>query len=306
MTRGVRVPAVAVGLLVLAGCGGGSGASSRTGAGTATTGSPPSTIPTVEPATTVALDPAAFSDPLRIDNAWFPMTPGTQLTLQGEANRGRGELAHRVVITVTDLSKVVDGVRARVVWERDFNEGMLRETELAFFAQDDAGNLWNLGEYPEEWESRRFAGAPSTWVSGHDRALGGIHVQAEPVVGSATYLQGEAPTVDFLDHARVHELGAEACAPVGCFADVLVVDEWDPLAQPEDGHQLKHYAPGVGPVRVDPLGGVEQETLVMTHRTTLDPTELDRARQAALRLDQRAYQFKPTIWSATTPAVQDG
>jgi hypothetical protein len=259
----------------------------------------------LEPATSVPIDPASFSDPFRIDNEWFPMEPGTQLVLTGEANRGQGELAHRVVITVTDLSKVVDGVRARVVWERDFNEGVLRETELAFFAQDDHGNLWNLGEYPEEWESRRFAGAPSTWVSGHAGALGGIHVQASPVVGSPTYLEGEAPSISFLDHAKVAELGSEACAPIGCFQDVLVVDEWDPLAQPADGHQLKHYAPGIGPVLVAPMGGEEQETLVLSEHHTLDATEMDRVRAAALRLDQRAYQYQPAVWATTTPAVRD-
>ena len=302
MARRAQLGATPIALLLLAGCGGGSSAGPNAMSGT--DGSVP-TSPMVEPATSVPVDPAAFSDPLRIDNTWFPMTPGTQLVLEGEANRGRGELAHRVVITITDLSKVVHGVRARVVWERDVNEGTLRETELAFFAQDDAGNLWNLGEYPEEWESRRFAGAPSTWVSGHGGALGGVHVPGLPVTGSPTYVQGVAPAIEFLDHGRVAQLEAQACAPVGCFDDVLVVDEWDPLAQPEDGHQLKHYAPGLGPVRVNPKGGVEQETLVLAEHNHLDAAELDAVREAALRLDQRAYQFKPAIWSATSPAVRD-
>lgn len=300
MARRARLGATAISVLVLAGCRGGSGTGSATSAESAA-----STAPAVEAASSVPVDTAAFSDPLRIDNTWFPMTPGTQLVLEGEANRGRGELAHRVVITVTDLSKVVDGVRARVVWERDVNEGTLQETELAFFAQDDAGNLWNLGEYPEEWESRRFAGAPSTWVSGHGGALGGVHVPGLPVTGSPTYVQGVAPAIEFLDHGRVDQLEAQACAPVGCFDDVLVVDEWDPLAQPDDGHQLKHYAPGVGPVRVTPKGGVEQETLVLAAHNRLDAAELDEVRAGALRLDQRAYQFKPAIWSATSPAVRD-
>jgi hypothetical protein len=305
--RRAPLPA-AVALAVVAGCGGGSGsvtAGTTEGSAAGVGVVAPATTPAFEPAALVPLDPTTFSDPLRIDNAWFPMVPGTQLVLQGEADRGRGALAHRVEITVTDLSKVVHGVRARVVWERDFNEGVLRETELAFFAQDDAGNLWNLGEYPEEWDARRFAGAPSTWVSGHGGALGGIHVHGRPVVGSPTYVQGDAPAISFLDHARVASVGAEACAPVGCFGGVLVVDEWDPLAQPADGHQLKHYAPGKGPVRVEPVGGEEQETLVLTEHRTVDAATLDRVRDAALRLDQRAYRFQAGIWSTTTPAEPD-
>jgi hypothetical protein len=89
---------------------------------------------------------------------------------------------------------------------------------------------------------------------------------------------------------------------VQCYQDVLVVDEWDPLAQPEDGHQLKHYGPGVGTVRVEPVGGEEQETLVLTAVRTLDAAALAEARQRAIDLDTRAYDVKPEIWGDTPPA----
>ena len=187
-------------------------------------------------------------------------------------------------ITVTDLTKVIDGIRTRVVWERDVNEGVLRETEIAFFAQDDAGNVWNLGEYPEEYEARRFLGAPSTWISGHDGAVGGIHVHGEPA-GEHADLPGWAQRRRSTSWTtrRSPQTGAEACAPVGCYEDVLVVDEWDPLAQPADGHQLKHYAPGIGPVRVDPVGGTEQETLVLVEINQLDGRDAGRARERCAR-----------------------
>ena len=58
-------------------------------------------------------------------------------------------------------------------------------------------------------------------------------------------------------------------------------------------------------MRVNPKGGVEQETLVLAEHNQLDAAELDDVREAVLRLDQRAYQFKPAIWSATSPAVRD-
>ena len=79
-------------------------------------------------------DPANFSNPTTIDNKWLPLVPGTQFTLQGYTLRGRAVLPHRVVFTVTDLTKFVNGVRSVVVWDRDINEGQLQEAELAFFA----------------------------------------------------------------------------------------------------------------------------------------------------------------------------
>jgi hypothetical protein len=294
--------------VLLFGCSGAdsSGGGQEVVAGSEPAASEPATTISVEPATTLPLEPTDFSDPTTIDNPWLPMVPGTQLVLEGEADRGGGLLAHRVYITVTDLTKVIDGIRTRVVWERDVNEGVLRETEIAFFAQDDAGNVWNLGEYPEEYEARRFLGAPSTWISGHDGAVGGIHVHGDPRVNTPTYQAGHAPTIDFLDHAQVSATGAEACAPVGCYQDVLVVDEWDPLAQPADGHQLKHYAPGIGPVRVDPVGGTEQETLVLVEVNQLDGAALAEARERSLSLDTRAYDVAPKIWAATAPAELTG
>src|SRR5207245_472634 len=63
-------------------------------------------------------DPANFSSSSKIDNRWFPLIPGTQLTFEGRANRGAGILPHRVVFVVTDLTKVIDGVRTAVMWER--------------------------------------------------------------------------------------------------------------------------------------------------------------------------------------------
>ena len=53
-----------------------------------------------------------------------------------------------------------------VVWERDYTEGEEVEAELAFFAQDNYGNVWHMGEYPEEYENgsstRLLAGLPAS------------------------------------------------------------------------------------------------------------------------------------------------
>ena len=106
--------------------------------------------------------------------------PGTQFVFEGSAivDEG-GRNSRRVVTTVTDLSKVIDGVRTLVVWERDYTAGQLSEPELAFFAQDNAGNVWLVGEYPEEYEDGKFDKAPA-WISGQKGARAGIAMLAEP------------------------------------------------------------------------------------------------------------------------------
>ena len=235
-----------------------------------------------------------------IDNGFFPIRPGTQYVLQGTADRGAGgPTPHQVVFTVTDLVKVIDGVRTVAVWDVDTNDGEVQEAELAFFAQDRFGNVWNLGEYPEEYDGGVFTGAPRTWITLQSGAVGGIHVQDRPVVGDS-YVSGYAPAIGFHDFATVNAKGQHVCATIGCFNNVLVIDETNNTAG--DGHQFKNYAPGVGIIRVDPVGGTELESLLLSSTTQLSAASLADARRQALRLDRRAYTFGGADYRATPRA----
>ena len=257
--------------------------------------------PAAAHATEKDFDARNFSDPLRIDNAWSPLEPGMRFVYEGRADRGRGPLPHRVVFTVTDLTKMIDGVRSVVLWDRDFNGGRLREGELAFHAQDDDGNIWNMGEYPEEYDGGRVAGAPDTWISGVAGARAGVLMRGLPRPGTPSYLQGWAPEIEFSDRARVHRTGARDCVPAGCFRDVLVTDETNPL-EPADGHQRKYYAEGVGNIRAAPVGGREKEVLVLTEVVRLSPAEMAAVRREALALDRRGYRTSRDVYGRTPPA----
>jgi hypothetical protein len=256
---------------------------------------------TLEPATEKDFDRNNFSRSTTIDNRWTPLTPGMQFTFEGRANRGKGRLPHRVVFTVTDLSKVIDGVRTRVLWDQDINAGELAETELAFWAQDDDGNVWLLGEYPEEWENGKFSDAPDVWFSGVDGAKAGVMMRADPRLGTSSYRQGYAPKIEFQDRARVYQMGQRTCVPVGCYDDVLVTDEWNAV-EPGDAHQRKFYAPGVGNVRVGAAGGKEQEELVLVKLSHLDAGALAQAREEALELERRAYRVRKDVYGGLPPA----
>jgi hypothetical protein len=234
-----------------------------------------------------------------INNQWLPLTPGTQFTLEGRANRGGGVLPHTVVLTVTDLTKVIDGVRTVVLWDRDIQDGELAEAELAFHAQDNAGRVWGLGEYPEEYENGEFVGAPSTWISGEIGASGGVMMLADPRLGTPAYLQGSARSAGFLDCAQVSQTGQHVCVPVSCYDNVLVTDEWSPL-DPASGHQEKFYSPGVGNIKVTAVDDPEGETLVLTRITHLNRRGLANARHAALQLEARAYEVSK-VYSSTSP-----
>src|SRR5918993_3776573 len=80
-------------------------------------------------------DHADFDDSARVDNKWFPLEPGAHSVFEGTAIDDGERISRRVETTVTDLTKVIDGVNSVVVWERDYNDGKLVEAELGFFAQ---------------------------------------------------------------------------------------------------------------------------------------------------------------------------
>jgi hypothetical protein len=246
---------------------------------------------------------ARFDDPTHIDNRWLPLKPGTQLVYEGSAivDEG-GRQTRRVVTTVTDLSKVIGGVRTLVILETDYTAGQLSEPEIVFFAQDNAGNVWLVGEYPEEYENGKFDKAPA-WISGQKGARAGIAMLAEPRLGTPDYPQGFAPPpVDFTDRARVYKTGQQTRVPVSSYKNVLVTEEFNP--DEPGAFQLKYYAPGVGNVRVGWRGEKEEEkeTLELVDLNHLSPEALAKVRKKALEMDGRAYERSSEVYGETPPA----
>jgi hypothetical protein len=246
---------------------------------------------------------ARFDDPTHIDNRWLPLKPGTQLVYEGSAivDEG-GRQTRRVVTTVTDLSKVIGGVRTLVILETDYTAGQLSEPEIVFFAQDNAGNVWLVGEYPEEYENGKFDKAPA-WISGQKGARAGIAMLAEPRLGTPDYAQGFAPRpVDFTDRARVYKTGQQTRVPVSSYKNVLVTEEFNP--DEPGAFQLKYYAPGVGNVRVGWRGEKEEEkeTLELVDLNHLSPEALAKVRKKALEMDGRAYERSSEVYRETPPA----
>ncbi len=189
-------------------------------------------------------------------------------------------------------------MRAVVSWDLDYSDGELAEAELAFYAQDDEGNVWRMGEYPEEYDAGQLVASP-TWIHGLAEARAGIHMQANPALGTPSYAQGWGPAVDWTDRGQVDQMHQQICVPVDCYEDVLVIAETS-QAEP-DAQQLKYYAPGVGNVRVSWRGEGEKtkETLELVELVQLSPDALAEARAAARALEKSAYANSPDVYAHT-------
>lgn len=243
-----------------------------------------------------------FTRSTDIDNAWFPLTPGTQYIYEGSTEESGITTVHLVIFTVTDMTKVIDGVRTLVIWDQDYSEGELVETELAFFAQDNDGTVWHFGQYPEVYERGRLVEAPA-WISGLKGATAGISMKAEPHIGDASYSQGWGPAVNWTDRAQAAGMEPEVCVPADCYEQVLLIEEF---SQEEPGaFQLKYYARTVGNIRVGWRGAdATREILELVEVVELSPEALAEVRSSALELESQAYQISKEVYDQTPPMEQ--
>ena len=247
------------------------------------------------------LDAGRFVRPSAIDNPWLPLTPGTRLVYEGTAVEDDGKkVPHRIVVTVTDLTKVIAGIRTAVTWDTDYNDGELVEAELAFYAQDSTGTVWYLGEYPEEYEDGKFVAA-RPWIHGFEGASAGIMMPAAPRLGTPSYAEGWGPAVEWTDRGQIDQMGQRTCVAAGCYDSVLVIAETS-SGEP-DAQQLKYYARGTGNVRVGWRGAGEktQEVLELARVERLDAQALAAARAEAKKLEQSGYQRSSTVYAHTPP-----
>lgn len=293
-------------LVVAAGCGSAAPSTSPgTPSGQAATASPsptlaPSTGPSASASLTETFPYGSFDRPTEITNQWLPYVPGTRWVLDGVTVADEEAITHQIILTITDLTKVVDGVESVVAYDEDWSDGVLVEAEIFFMAQDNDGNVWRMGEYPEEYEDGIFVEAPG-WLAGQEGALAGYAMFADPQPWSRSYAQGWGPAVGWADRAHVAQVGVRDCVPAACYDSVLVVEEWN-LDEP-DARQLKYYAPGIGNVRVGWSGSADQdqEDLQLLEVRQLSPAELAEVRAKARALEAHAYEVLADLYGTTAP-----
>ena len=200
-----------------------------------------------------------FSDPLNIDNKYFPLKPGTTFFYVGTKE---GEPQSDELI-VTDRTKEVDGITARVVRDNAYENGKLVEFTDDWYAQDDNGNVWYMGEFTNEVENGKVVSNEGSWEAGVKGAKPGIFMEANPKVGD-TYQQEFSKGIAE-DRAEIVSLTDSVCVPYGCFNNVLETRETTPIEPGVEEH--KFFAPGVGDIKEQLFSG-GSEILELTKITT--------------------------------------
>jgi hypothetical protein len=203
------------------------------------------------------LDPANFT--IRVTNPWMPLRPGTTFVYRGVSDGA----AQRDVVHVTRRTRMVAGVRCRVLADRIYQHGHLRERTHDYYVQDRRGTVWYFGEDTAELDARgRVTSTEGTWHAGVDGARPGIYMPAHPRVGEhhrQEYLKGHAE-----DQFRVVSLHASVTVPFGRFRDAVETQEWSRL---EPGvRDAKFYARGIGQVSEATVKGPRETARLVSVR----------------------------------------
>ena len=208
----------------------------------------------------IPFSPANFSQPLVINNKFLPMVPGTVFLYRAEGPEGCEE--NRVTVTF-DTKAIAAGVTARVVEDIAFVDedcnGTLVKVEETFdwFAQDNSGNIWYLGEDSKDCDGGICTPSDGSWQAGVDGAVAGIIMLADPRPGDGYYQEFYEDHAE--DQAKILRtdtwvsLYREDAYGSGDYHNCLKTKEWTKLSPGEIEH--KFYCPDVGLVAIDELKG---------------------------------------------------
>ena len=212
---------------------------------------------------------------------------------QGFVNKGSRRLSHRLVFTVTNVTKEVDGRHAVVTLDQDFDGGELAEQSLDLYAVAKDGTVLYVGSYTESYEGGQFVNSTDAWLSGVNGAESGTFMPAVPRVGIPAFRQALVPGEGAVT-AEVVKTSQRTCVPYRCFSNVVVLEE--------DGSEHKYFAPGVGGILTVPLSGDPQETEELVNVVELSAGGLAELSTEALRLDTHARTESPDVFGSTPRA----
>jgi hypothetical protein len=186
-----------------------------------------------------------------VDNPLWPLRPGSAYHFEGV----RGRTPQTDDELVLQRQKQILGISSMIVRDTVSEHGRPIEQTLDYYAQDEDGNVWYMGEDSFEREHGRFVRASDSWLSGVDGAKPGIIMPARPKSGDR-YRQEYYPPGEALDEAHVIGERGPITVPYGTFGRALVTSELSPL---EPQTEEKYYVAGIGEILERVVKGHREE-----------------------------------------------
>ena len=216
-----------------------------------------------------------FSNPLTIDNTFFPFQPGGFKRYTGDDHGTKIESTDLYLTGTRTFRFNRRRVECRILVEEDYENGILVERSFNYFAQADDGTVYYFGEVVDKYENSVIVRHDGSWL------VGGATQRSDPpgtgnALSPGLYMPGNPELGDIFKPEDLFPLVDESDEVVGVDLDVLVpLGKYDGAIRIQESSQLgpgteyKWYAPGVGVVKVQSEG----ETLRLEESTLVQPAD---------------------------------
>jgi hypothetical protein len=187
-----------------------------------------------------------YSHPREITNSYLPLASLKQDVLENQYERVERTARPEVKKTFQIGGQTV---AALAVEDKEFAGGKLAEITLDYFAQDDAGNVYYLGEDVDTYKDGKISGHSGAWLLGKDTPTPGVLLPAHPKVGDK--FRSEDVLNITVEEDEVVSVSETVTVPAGTFHDCVKIRE-----KAADGDvEFKFYAPGVGCIKEVEIDG---------------------------------------------------
>lgn len=191
-----------------------------------------------------------FSHPRDITNPLLPLAYLKQNVLEGTEGGQKIRIERTILPNKHKKFKIAgQTIDTLVMEDREIKNGALEEVTLDYFAQDDEGNVYYLGEDVDEYDGSKVKGHSGAWLFGKDTQNAGVIIPAHPKVGDT--FKSEDVNKEIHEDDEIIAVDETVTVPAFTFEHCIKLKEV--LA---DGDvEYKFYAPGVGVIREVPKGG---------------------------------------------------
>ena len=194
-----------------------------------------------------------FHNPTRINNPYFQLVPGTRFTYKGTNKK----IPVVDIVYVSHITPTIAGVATVEVHDQVYDSGVLIEDTVDWYAQDDQGNVWYMGELATQLPAGTHTGS---WTAGVNGAQPGYIMEATPKVGDI-YCQENAPGAA-QDAAQVLSVSASRSVPFGSYTGNVLQTKDYSLLEPKN--ENKFYEPGVGMLEAISVTGPSEDIQLYT------------------------------------------
>lgn len=199
-----------------------------------------------------------FSHPRDITNPYLPLSSVKQDILEGTEDGKKTHVERTAKPEIHKAFTVGDQtVEALAFEDRETEDGKLAEVTTDYFAQDDNGTVYYLGEDVDEYKDGKVAGHEGGWLVGKDTPAPGVIFPAEAKLGAKW--RSEDVSSDISERDEIVSTNETVKTPAGTFADCVKVKE----SLGDGTTEYKYYAKGTGVVREVPSDGDE---LLISHK----------------------------------------